>query len=192
MRKIALAAVAVLSLGIGTAQAADLPRAPVAKAPVMAPLPTWQGMYWGIHGGWGWGDVDRTITIFDPMFGLFPPSGAASNDIDGGVFGGHVGFNWQTAPNWLIGLEGSIAWSGIDGTANSPVAAGFSIHSDLEWFATITPRLGWTNANWLYYVKGGLAAGKLDTTAAFVGSGSFTSPTARVGFAKGGSGRCRP
>jgi outer membrane immunogenic protein len=189
MRKIALIAGIVLAIGAGSAQAADLPRGPVTKAPVMAPLPTWQGIYWGIHGGWGWGDADRTIALFDPMFGLFPPAGAASNDIDGGIFGGHVGFNWQASPNWLFGLEASLAWSGVDGTANSPVAAGFTISSDLEWLATVTPRLGWTSNNWLFYVKGGLAGGRLETVSTlgpggpvFTGENSMLGWTAGVGL----------
>ena len=171
MRKIALAAAAVLSLGIGTAQAADLPRAPVAKAPVMAPLPLWQGWYSGIHGGWGWGDADRTFDVTDGVFGGL---GGFGHEIDGGIFGGHIGYNWQVAPNYLFGLEASLAWTGIDGGVTSAVLPAFSINSDVEWLATFTPRFGWISNNWLFYVKGGLAGARVES--------SIVGP---IGFSRG-------
>jgi outer membrane immunogenic protein len=178
MRKIALAAAAVLFLGVG-AQAADLPRAPVAKAPVMAPVPMWQGWYSGIHGGWGWGDADRSFNATDSIFSGLP---GVSLDIDGGIFGGHLGYNWQVAPNYLFGLEASIAWTGIDGGATTTVAA-TSINSDLEWLATFTPRFGWIGNNTLFYVKGGVAGGRVERSV--TGPVSFSSGDSAWGWTVG-------
>jgi len=172
-----------VGIGLTAAQAADLPRGPVMKAPVMAPLPIWQGWYSGIHGGWGWGDAERT---FDATDGIFGGLGSVSHDIDGGIFGGHIGYNWQVAPNYLFGLEASIAWTGIDGGATSAVLPAFSINGDLEWLATFTPRIGWISNNWLFYLKGGLAGGRVERSV--VGPASFSRAddawgwTAGVGF----------
>src|SRR5262245_10484347 len=55
---------AVMSTTItGSVLAADLP--PVTRAPILVPPPDpWSGFYVGIHGGWGFGDVDfRNIII---------------------------------------------------------------------------------------------------------------------------------
>src|SRR5689334_13396941 len=92
-----------------SASAADLPAKP-APAPVpAAPIYSWTGLYVGLHAGWGWSDskasVSDTLLLFDPV----------SLDQNGnGVVGGlQLGYNWQVAPNWLIGVEGDISGAGI-------------------------------------------------------------------------------
>ena len=185
MKKIALIASIFIGVGFASAQAADLPRAPV-KAPVMAPLPTWNGLYVGVHGGWGWGDADHLFSPVDPLFGTFPPNGAASHDIDGGILGLHMGYNWQFAPNWLIGLEASIAWTGMDGTTPAlPSAPGFSVNADIDWLVTATPRLGWTNNNWLFYVKGGFAGARVETNSINPTPTTFNSKNSFIGWTAG-------
>jgi outer membrane immunogenic protein len=156
MRTTVFIASILVGLGVSAAQAADMPRGPVMKAPMMAPLPMWQGWYAGIHGGYGWGDADRSIGATDVVF---TAGEDASHGVNGGIFGGHAGYNWQVAPNYLFGLEASIAWSGIDGGKSLVLG---SVSSDLEWIATFTPRLGWINNNWLFYVKGGIAGGRVE------------------------------
>ena len=180
MRTTTLVASIFVGIGLTAAQAADLPRGPVMKAPVMAPLPIWQGWYAGIHGGWGWGDADRSIDATDT--GLFTAGEDASHEIDGGIFGGHIGYNWQVAPNYLFGLEASIAWSGIDGGRTLVLGA---VSSDLEWLATFTPRLGWINNNWLFYVKGGVAGGRVDSAASTLVPATFSSGNTHVGWTAG-------
>jgi outer membrane immunogenic protein len=155
---------------------------------MFAPTPVWNGIYFGLHGGWGWGDVDRSFAATDNfLVGGAITSPTLSNDVDGGIFGGHMGYNWQVGPNWLIGLEGSIAWGGIDGRFNSALVPGAFVNTDLDWFATITPRIGWANNNYLFYVKGGLAGGRADTVATvppdtFNAKNSFLGWTVGVGL----------
>ena len=56
MKKIVLAA-ALLALGSASAFAADLgERGMYAKAPAMAPVANWAGLYIGGNVGYGWGD----------------------------------------------------------------------------------------------------------------------------------------
>src|SRR5689334_20025669 len=80
--------------------AADLP-VKSAPAPMpAAPVFSWSGLYVGLHAGWGWSsskaNVSDNLLDFDPV----------SLDQNGnGVVGGlQVGYNWQAAPNWFIGI----------------------------------------------------------------------------------------
>ena len=164
----AIAGGALAALPFG-ANAADMP----VKAPprtVAAAVFSWTGFYAGIHGGYGWGDVDHRFPAdtpagvggFNGIFSPGPGGGTFSRRISGGVFGGHVGYDQQYG-NLVFGLEASASWSGLKGTAVDPFLAvlgpGRSYKTKLDWFATLTPRLGYASGNWLFYAKAGLAAG---------------------------------
>jgi outer membrane immunogenic protein len=178
MRVAALIAGIVVGVGIGSARAADFPSIPM-RPPVVTPIFNWTGFYVGINGGWGWGDADRSLNVNDALFG----SSVGSHKIDGGIFGGHMGFNWQLSPNWLVGLETSIAWSGMDGSVSGVSPA--SIRTDVDWIASATPRLGWASNNWLWYVKGGVAGARAGTTAVEPGAGVFTAKNSFLGWTVG-------
>lgn len=140
----------------GTVLAADLP---VTRAPIPAPPPDpWTGFYVGIHGGWGFGDVDfRGIITGNAILG--------ENEIDhftmsGGLVGGHIGYNWQMGYTWLIGIEASGTWSGVKKTIVSPFFVDFPDDrwsTEVRWLATVTPRIGITISSWMWYLKGGVA-----------------------------------
>src|SRR5207253_7153024 len=83
--------------------AADMP---VMPAPIPVPVYSWSGLYIGVHGGWGFGNVhfsNSSVEIGD-------------HTTDGGLAGGHIGINWQMSPSWLIGIEASGTWSGVKKT----------------------------------------------------------------------------
>jgi outer membrane immunogenic protein len=179
---------ALLCALVNPAAAGDLgPYRGSIKDAVSAPPPTWTGLYFGIHGGWGWGDADRALTPADGAFGDFPPNNSPSTDVDGGIIGWHSGYNWQFSPSWLVGLESTIAWSGLEGSVG-PTAFGTAISTDTRWFATATTRLGYTSSKYLYYIKGGLAGAKVETSifnpfpAAFSGKNSFLGWTVGGGI----------
>jgi outer membrane immunogenic protein len=121
------------------------------------------------------------------------PGTQTNVDINGGVFGGHVGFNWQFS-NWVIGLEASAAWTDIKGSTTASLAfpgvAGLAtetFNTKLNWQATATPRLGLVWNDWLFYAKGGLAAGGVDMSSIRVSGtgGSFAATQQRVGWTVG-------
>jgi hypothetical protein len=92
----------VLAVGLTTANAADLP----VKAPIVAPLLpfTWTGFYMGANVGYSFGrdpttEMDATTGVQIASFDLSP---------DGVIGGGQVGYNYQFAPNWMVGFEGDI------------------------------------------------------------------------------------
>src|SRR6185503_346127 len=76
------------------ALAADLP----VQAPppaVMAAVWNWNGFYIGLNGGYSWGRSSRDLNFFNPLNGVVIATGTgAGRDLNGGVFGGQVGYNW--------------------------------------------------------------------------------------------------
>jgi outer membrane immunogenic protein len=149
MKSVLLAGVAALALsvGVGSANAADIQQRAVlpAKAPAyVTPVFSWTGPYIGINGGYGWGTADFN--------GAFPGSLSPS----GGLFGATLGYNWQTGPA-VWGLEGDIDWSGLRDTGACAGATGCRANN--YWLGTVRGRLGYNAGRWMPYVTGGLAVG---------------------------------
>jgi outer membrane immunogenic protein len=176
MKKLLLGSAAFVALTAGgPAGAADL-RTPVLKAPpVAAPVAfNWSRCYVGGHVGYGWGKntndfgtavrsgpTEEPGAAFDSEFGPF------NHNTRGGVLGGQVGCNHQWAPNWLVGVEGEVFWSGMKGQAialeeNFPVGDPglFSrFASRNRWDADLALRLGFVQGSNLFYAKAGVAVG---------------------------------
>src|SRR5689334_14515569 len=98
MKKLALL-VGMAALGLATsASAADM----AVKAPPPAPLPViynWTGFYIGANGGWG---SSRSCWDFVLVGG--PVFGDGCRERSGGLFGGQVGYRWQSN-QFVFGLE---------------------------------------------------------------------------------------
>ena len=89
--------VAALSaiLGIGTASAADMPMQSYSNAPAIAPvIYSWTGFYVGGNFGYSWGKANSDFTN-TPIGGL-ATTRSSSQNLNGALGGGQVGFNWQT------------------------------------------------------------------------------------------------
>ena len=158
MKKLLLASVGMLALGITSASAADiaLRRAPPPPAPVYTPAFTWTGFYAGINGGYGWGGS----TSFSAPFAL------SSFDTSGGLVGGTLGYNYQM--NQIVfGVEGDIDASWIKG---SSICGGFTCQTKNSWLGTLRGRIGYAFDRFMPYVTGGAAFGDIRaTTPGFAG-----------------------
>ena len=189
MKRILLSALHVASAV--PALAADLS---VKARPMPPPIPvwTWDGFYIGINGGYSWGRSNTTVSYFNTITGapIIPPAGSITDagfNLDGGVFGGQIGYNWQFS-SWLFGLEADAQWSGQKGSAAflcsaagllpgacfpgstflpvGTLGVGLAVDKKLEWFGTVRGRLGvLASPTWLLYVTGGLAFGEVQTDA---------------------------
>jgi len=154
------------------ALAADMPsKMPVKAPPIVAPVYNWTGFYVGAHAGYRWADADLTTdpyTFTPPLASLVSVPGRNENyGLNGGIVGLQAGYNYQFAPNWLLGVEGDWTWGKssdsiartITGTAAS--GDGFTLNRnsevELTWQATIRGRLGYVNGPWLIYGTGGVA-----------------------------------
>ena len=130
----------------------------------VAPVYNWTGFYLGANLGGGW----SSGTLTDNVTGA-----SITGTSDGIVGGGTFGYNWQFAPNWVVGFEGTFDGSSIrkSNTAVNatyltlPVALQGSANSD--WNATAAARIGWAQNNLLFYAKGG--AGWVDNSASITG-----------------------
>jgi opacity protein-like surface antigen len=161
--------------------AADLPVRPPAPAPVMVPYLNWSGFYIGLNGGYSWGHSSRDLNFFNPLNGVTIATGTGSGrDLNGGVFGGQIGYNWQAA-NWVFGIEADAQWTGQKGgtTVLCPVVAGCfptalaavpanaasaTLNDKLDWFATFRGRVGvLVTPGVLLYGTGGAAWGEVET-----------------------------
>jgi outer membrane immunogenic protein len=200
MKKLLLgSAVLAVVATAGTALAADLAvKAPVYKAPPpVVEMWSWSGFYIGLNGGYSWGRSRTDVAFFNSVLGIpiVPgPGSVTSADIklNGGVFGGQAGYNWQ-AGSFVAGIETDIQWSGQKGSFNfscaaDPLRAGannscvpatdipratgstLSLEQKLLWFGTLRGRLGGLVApSVLLYVTGGLAYGEIKTDATLSG-----------------------
>ena len=170
-RPAALAAVAVVGVA-SVASAADLPvKAPVAPVAPVAVAPSWTGFYIGGEVGGRWSNSTWTT------YALVVPNGPISNrtgDIPASFSGssvragGYLGYNWQVAPAWVLGIEGDVAWSknnksrpGVPGTWTPPFFAQVANDNssvNLGWDAAIRGRLGWLVApSVMLFGAGGVA-----------------------------------
>jgi len=170
MKKLLLASVGLLALGVASASAADIVRARPAPPPavVYTPAFTWTGFYAGINGGYGWGGS----TSFSPPFS------SSSFDTLGGLVGGTLGYNYQM--NQIVfGVEGDIDASWIKG---SGICGGLSCQTKNSWLGTVRGRVGYAFDRFMPYVTGGAAFGDIQNTITPIGSASEN----RAGWTVGG------
>jgi outer membrane immunogenic protein len=145
-----------LALGIGVACcggaamdvfAADMPGpGPSAYA---APLSTWTGFYIGVHGGGAW----------DPTGGHNTNCGTActtaAGTITGALGGLQVGYNHQFGA-LVLGAEADFSASSLRGSY--PARDGIdTVTSSVDYFGTLTGKIGAVVGNALVYGKGGAA-----------------------------------
>src|SRR6516165_7778160 len=176
MKKLLLAGVALAALG-GVASAADLAvKAPYAPPPA---LWSWTGFYVGINGGYSTGADDYTQSIVIGPPPVTTIASFSSNTINpkGGLFGGQVGFNYQTGPV-VWGVEGDWQWANQNNTACGllcfneafpPPGAftttlGTTVYQKVKSFATVPGRVGWASDGWLAYITAGGAWARVDET----------------------------
>jgi outer membrane immunogenic protein len=147
MKNFLLGTVALIAMG-ASASAADLAARPYTKAPayVASPIYNWTGFYIGGHVG-----------------GAFAGNNAitGANNSDGRFLGGvQGGYDYQFAPNWVLGIEANYSWTGSSN--NSGVVGLYTYDSSLKGLGSVTGRLGYTWGPALLYVKGGYAYADLN------------------------------
>ncbi len=137
-------AIAALLASTAIASAADLPARTYTKAPPMvSPAYNWSGFYAGVMGGYAWSDQSDIAGVV-----------LAGSDLQGGFGGGTIGYNWQTAPNWLFGIEVDAAAADISYTETALFG---SFEDKIRAMGSVTGRLGYVWGPGMLYVKGGYA-----------------------------------
>src|SRR5881396_1629110 len=133
MKKILIgaASLAALAAFAGPALAADMPARPYTKAPAYtapAVVYNWTGFYIGGHAGAAFAG-DNSLVSSDARF-------------LGGV---QAGFDYQFAPNWVIGAEAQYSWlsSGNNNGVLFPGGTLVAVNNN-DQIGSVTGRLGYT------------------------------------------------
>lgn len=98
---------------------------------------TWTGPYLGVVIGYGTGDFDADAAPGDL-------------DVDGFQAGVYGGYNFDLGNQVVLGVEGDILWSGVEGDASDGEA-------DESFNSTLRGRVGYTMDRYMVYGTGGLA-----------------------------------
>jgi outer membrane immunogenic protein len=157
MRRFLLASAGIMAVAtwIGAAAAADLSRpypypSRPAPAPVYSYAYNWSGPYAGINGGFGWGSSSWN--------GI-----PASFDVNGGMFGGQIGYNWMFG-GLVVGLEGDADWTDLRGSTSASGCPGGPCTTKNDFLSTARGRIGLAADRWMPYFTGGFAFGNIRTT----------------------------
>jgi outer membrane immunogenic protein len=140
-------------------------RASAENAYAMADAWSWTGFYIGVNAGGTIGRVPVTQANATDAVGI-----AAFTMSPAGFIGGaQVGYNYQFATNWVVGVEGDFQGAGLKDSSCAGTGCGlplgfaffFQADQSLKWFATARGRVGYANGDWLWYVTGGGAWAKV-------------------------------
>jgi len=135
---------AALLASVTLASAADLGGPAPPPYERYTPEFSWAGLYFGMHGGGGWGSAVSINTPAD--FGVAGP-----------YIGAQVGYNLVMLGDLVLGAEADISWSGIGGIRQSTAGGGITTTEDINWFGTVRGRAGWSMGTWMPYITGGWA-----------------------------------
>lgn len=157
-----LGAIAISAMSIAGAQAADVVVDEVVLAPPPAPAASWDGLFVGLHTGYGWSETN--VTRAGPG-----PSWAVPADVDGVLGGLQIGYNFQHN-NLLFGVIGDVSLTGMSESGVAPFGPPITWDNEYNYLATIRGRVGWIwNDSTLIYAHGGVAFTDMETTFAAPG-----------------------
>jgi outer membrane immunogenic protein len=145
----------------------------------------WTGFYAGIDGGWAKADFDHSFNSGGHY--NFDPGDTFDYDDNGGLLGGHVGYNWQVQ-HLVFGIEAGAAKTWLEANEVEspffPVADVWS--SRVKWLGSVTPRVGFTHDRALVYVKGGWAFGEVEDRVEHIDTDFVSASDTRNGWTIGG------
>lgn len=194
MRKIAISLIAAAGFGLsGAAFAADLGTAPIYRKAPPPQVFTWTGSYIGGYVGGAFADKD-TVTGVPVTAGGVPAAfggPAASYKYDSSFIGGYTsGYNWQFAPNWVLGYESETGYINVKGqTTYAGSATSFASTRIESVYSVWAARFGYAVDRSLIYAKGGLALAEFETGVANGTPGGHIDTIGRkyrAGYAVGG------
>jgi outer membrane immunogenic protein len=187
LRRILLASAGAMALA-AMAQAAE----PLPPPPPPPPPPIWTGFYAGLNVGGSWlsntGTNVSTFNVFDnpavhvdgegPGSAISQTGVASVGNASGVIAGGQIGWNYQFANSWLVGIETDFQGLGVRGNGSftrqaaeafdidvppdDQARATVSTQQTVDWLGTVRGRLGWLlTPTFLIFGDGGFAYGRV-------------------------------
>jgi outer membrane immunogenic protein len=155
---------------------------------------TFSGLYLGVTGGYAYGKGDFEGRLLsdhtDSSSDLVSEDGSA--ELDGGMIGGLVGYDYQLDNGVVLGVVGDLSWVDTEGNADvAPSSVGvsgsdYSMDTSLSWLGTARARVGLQAGDALFYGTGGLAFGGLEASVLLDGGSEQGSDSStHVGWAAG-------
>jgi outer membrane immunogenic protein len=170
---IAGAGALVWMAAVSPSGAADIPAAPVVKAPVRAPVTqSWYGFYIGIHGGYAWGRNGINYTpdaFYAPLLLAAGIPGSLAANPKGFLGGITYGSNWQFG-SIVLGTDSDFSFTDIKGSQTFTGTLGgvpftSTANQHMSWFSTSRLRAGVVlGDHFLLYGTGGLATARVDSS----------------------------
>lgn len=170
---IAGAGAVVWMAAVSPSGAADIPAAPVVKAPVRAlASQSWYGFYIGLHGGYGWGRnavVGAPDAFYGPLLVAAGVPLVQAGNPKGFIGGITYGSNWQF-DRIVLGTDSDFSYTDIKASQTfNGVFGGIpfttTTNQRLSWFGTTRVRGGvLLSDNLLLYATGGLASGRAEAS----------------------------
>jgi outer membrane immunogenic protein len=167
--KAGVAAAALLTVPFA-AQAADVPiKAPYYKGAPRSVVSyyNWTGFYAGVNAGYGMGTSAWN----------YPP--ATSMKPKGAMFGGTLGYNWQSGAI-VYGIEGDYDWSTVKDSVTC--GGGATCETKNTYLATLRGRVGYAFDRWLPYFTAGAAYGNIKAS---VSPDGLSASKAQLGWTAG-------
>ena len=127
----------------------------------------WSGLYVGVQGGYRWSNTEVT--------------GVPAISTKGFQGGGHIGYNFQTSSNLVLGLETDLMLGGA--TSSSTNGATTATMRD-TWNSSVRARAGYAFGPALLYGTGGIAIAGQDLTLSN-GAASANFSDMRLGYVVG-------
>lgn len=139
--------------------------------------PLWHGLYWGLSGGYGWGDSEASSS----------ETTSADTDPEGWLASVTVGYNMLFG-NLLVGVEGDLGVMDISADDEKLSGSPFSYYrtSFGPWWGTLRGRAGIAMGRLLLYGTGGLAFASLDEVSLDTGMEKASDSELRAGWVVGG------
>jgi outer membrane immunogenic protein len=145
------------------------------------PIFSWTGGYIGIQGGGLWANVK-----VDDDFGF---GERISDNLNGGLFGGYAGYNWQSGA-WVFGAEGDINWTGNNKTFG--VVDRFGVNRDVDfgtdYLASLRARVGYAFGRTLIFATGGVAFTQVSADATIFDNVNLNASKSFTGWTIGAGG----
>lgn len=156
-------------------------------------VPVWSGAYLGITGGASTGNVDIKGDLrrdhTDPSSEFVSEDG--NSQLDGGMIGGLVGYDFSIGNGFVVGVLGDMSWMNANADTDivSAVISGgsdYSVDASLDWLGTARARIGFEMGDALIYGTGGVAFGGMGVDLHEAGDGHIGSGSAtQLGWALG-------
>lgn len=156
------------------------PQAPATYVPPAQPVYNWGGIYFGLNGGYGFGNSKWTSGT----------NSTGTFSVDGGLAGTTLGANFQSG-GFVFGVEADIDWAEVSGnTSTCAAVVGLpgvtNCQTKNNWLGTARARLGYAFGRVLVYATGGGTFSDIRTATSGTGLGIGSIDNTEFGWTAGG------